>query len=94
MLTEKETWLKMEKAFKEHDYEGLGNCGICSAANHLCYYGEISPPIRKAINDKAMAEVNRIGEIGYIAQTRCPEGDAIRAKFCREQAALLEKDGE
>lgn len=93
MLTEKETWSYMANAFETHsDDEELICLGICWAVDELYHRGEVSEDVRNTIVDKAMAEVD-LNKI-YLAPCNCPEGDAIRAKFCREQAALLEKDGE
>lgn len=92
MLTEKEAWLKIGKAFGTHERSDLTSKGICAAVELLLDRGDVSYRTWDVIDDKTMDAVP--GNQLYIAPVRTSEGDAIRAKFCREQAALLEKDGE
>lgn len=88
MLTEKEAWLKIGKAFETHnDDEELICLGICWAVDELYYRGEASEDVRNTIVSKAIVRVDP--DKIYLAPCGTLEGDAIRAKFCLEQAALL-----
>lgn len=90
MLTEKETWLKIGKAFEAHDHLGLADEGLCSAICMLYEDDQIDLIVKEKMTETVMSTV-KIGTkyFPFMTEPFCPEGDAIRAKFCREQAALL-----
>ena len=98
MLTLKQTWDTMAEAYdtKPEDrtawQAGHASEGICVVAAWMCLEFMIDVETRDEIEHLANAEVE--GREGnpdwpYMAPTNCLEGDAIRTKFCRKQAAKL-----
>ena len=94
-MTERQAWKTIAEAFetkpedRTDEQKRVTREGICNASaamrNMKCITGALSGKIESI----AMKATRGLKSHPHLCDLRTPEGDAIRAAFCREQARKL-----